>query len=88
MKNGFQTLLVYKIHILMYINFAIIFKLIFFHALIFFHSNILESVEKNNELINISELTWNTEFADVILEAIKEVNHNVSNINVQLDTGI
>lgn len=51
-------------------------------------SNILESFKKNEESISISELRWNTEFADVILKAIKEVNHNVNNINLQLDTGI
>ncbi|XP_024869951.1 glucose dehydrogenase [FAD, quinone]-like isoform X1 [Temnothorax curvispinosus] len=46
-----------------------------------------ESVAKNDESISISELRWNTDFADIILEAIKELNHNVSNINLQLDTG-
>lgn len=53
----------------------------------FFSILILESIMKN-ELISISELRWNTDFADVILRAIKELNHNVGNMNLQLDAGI
>lgn len=54
----------------------------------FIYMNILESIAKNDELISISELRWNTDFADVILKAIKELNCNVSNMTLQLDTGI
>jgi len=43
---------------------------------------------KNDELISISEIKWTTDFADVILKAIKELNHNISNINSQLGIGI
>ncbi|KAG5330268.1 DHGL dehydrogenase, partial [Acromyrmex charruanus] len=46
-----------------------------------------ESVAKNDESISISDLRWTTDFADVILNAVKELNHNISNINLQLDTG-
>jgi len=62
---------------------------IFIYTLIFFiYMNIIESVAKNDESISISDLRWTTDFADVILNAIKELNHNISNINLQLDIGI
>ncbi|KAG5318565.1 DHGL dehydrogenase, partial [Pseudoatta argentina] len=47
-----------------------------------------ELVAKNDESISISDLRWTTDFADVILNAVKDLNHNISNINLQLDTGI
>lgn len=48
---------------------------------------VLESITKNDESIRISELRWTTDFADIILKAIKELNYNLSDINLQLDTG-
>lgn len=50
--------------------------------------NIIETVAKNGESISISDLRWTTDFADVILNALKELNYNISNINLQLDIGI
>ncbi|EGI63010.1 Glucose dehydrogenase [Acromyrmex echinatior] len=46
-----------------------------------------KSVAKNDESISINDLRWTTDFADVILNAVKELNHNISNINLQLDIG-
>ncbi|XP_018303610.1 glucose dehydrogenase [FAD, quinone] [Mycetomoellerius zeteki] len=46
-----------------------------------------ETVAKNGESISISDLRWTTDFADVILNALKELNYNISNINLQLDIG-
>ncbi|KAL0122268.1 hypothetical protein PUN28_007183 [Cardiocondyla obscurior] len=42
---------------------------------------------KTDESISISKLKWNTDFADIFLEAIKESNHNISDLNLQLNTG-
>ncbi|XP_011688335.1 PREDICTED: glucose dehydrogenase [FAD, quinone]-like isoform X2 [Wasmannia auropunctata] len=49
--------------------------------------NFIESVANNDEEINISEMRWTTGFADIFLKAIKELNHNISNINSHLDKG-
>lgn len=38
--------------------------------------------------MSISELRWSSDFADVFLEAIKELYHDVGDMNLQLDTGI
>lgn len=48
-----------------------------------------ESLAESDESIAISELRWNSDFADIILKAIRELNYNVSNINSELySTGI
>ncbi|KAH0954233.1 hypothetical protein HN011_002576 [Eciton burchellii] len=47
----------------------------------------IESIAENDESMSISELRWNSNFADIILKAIKELNHNVSNINSELNIG-
>lgn len=80
MKNGFQILLVY-------IRFT--YNKLGFKCLKFFtyFTDVLESIAKNDESISISELRWTTDFADIILKAIKELNYNLSDINLQLDTG-
>lgn len=48
----------------------------------------LEAAAKNDDLMSISELRWNSIFADIILEALKELKHDVGNMNSQLSTGI
>lgn len=49
---------------------------------------ILEFTTKTDKSVSISELRWNSEFADIILEAIRELNHNVTDLNSQMATGI
>ncbi|XP_012235578.1 glucose dehydrogenase [FAD, quinone]-like [Linepithema humile] len=46
-----------------------------------------EAVAKNDDSVSISELRWNSMFADIILEALRELKHDVGNINLQLSTG-
>lgn len=48
----------------------------------------LESVSEGNGSVPISDLNWNSNLADVILNALKELHHDVSNINSHLNTGI
>jgi len=48
----------------------------------------LDTVAKSDDSASISELRWNSTFADIILEALRELKHNVGNINSQLSTGI
>jgi len=48
----------------------------------------LEAVAKNDDVVSVSELRWNSMFADIILEALRELKHDVGNINSQLSTGI
>lgn len=48
----------------------------------------LEAVAKNDDSVSISELRWNSTFADIILEALRELKHDVGNMNLQLSTGI
>ncbi|XP_020294039.1 glucose dehydrogenase [FAD, quinone]-like isoform X2 [Pseudomyrmex gracilis] len=49
--------------------------------------NFTEFTAKTDKTVSISDLRWNSEFADIILEAIKELNHNVTNLNSQMATG-
>lgn len=48
----------------------------------------VESVAENNKLVSIGKLGWSSDFADVFLEAVKELNHDIGDMNLQLDTGI
>ncbi|XP_011342593.1 glucose dehydrogenase [FAD, quinone] isoform X2 [Ooceraea biroi] len=47
----------------------------------------IESVAENDESVSISELRWNSDLADIILKALKELNYNVGDMNSELDTG-
>ncbi|XP_029172703.1 glucose dehydrogenase [FAD, quinone]-like [Nylanderia fulva] len=47
----------------------------------------MESTAENDKLVSINELRWNSDFADIFLKAVKELNHNIGNMNLQLDTG-
>ncbi|XP_072767522.1 glucose dehydrogenase [FAD, quinone] [Anoplolepis gracilipes] len=47
----------------------------------------MESIVENNKLVSIDELRWSSDFADVFLKAVKELNHNIGDMNLQLDTG-
>lgn len=38
--------------------------------------------------MNISELRWNSNFADIFLKAIKELYIDIGDMNSRLDTGI
>ncbi|XP_029671700.1 glucose dehydrogenase [FAD, quinone]-like [Formica exsecta] len=47
----------------------------------------MESVAENNKLVSIGELRWSSDFADVFLKAVKELNHDIGDMNLRLDTG-
>ncbi|XP_014477968.1 PREDICTED: glucose dehydrogenase [FAD, quinone]-like [Dinoponera quadriceps] len=47
----------------------------------------LQIVAENNDSVSISELKWQSDFANVILEALKELSHDVGDMNTKLDTG-
>ncbi|XP_011140802.2 glucose dehydrogenase [FAD, quinone] isoform X2 [Harpegnathos saltator] len=42
---------------------------------------------ENNDSVSTSELRWQSDFANVILEAIKELNYDIGNMNKKLTTG-
>lgn len=45
-----------------------------------------ELVPENDVFVSISKLKWNSYFADIIMEAVQELNHDVDDINLQLNT--
>ncbi|XP_011260567.1 glucose dehydrogenase [FAD, quinone] isoform X1 [Camponotus floridanus] len=47
----------------------------------------MESIAKINKLVSINELRWSSDFADIFLEAIKELYHDIGDMNLRLDTG-
>ncbi|XP_032666373.1 glucose dehydrogenase [FAD, quinone]-like isoform X2 [Odontomachus brunneus] len=47
----------------------------------------LQTIAEHNDSISTSELRWHSNFADVVLEAIKELNHDVGDMNTKLDIG-
>ncbi|XP_036145891.1 glucose dehydrogenase [FAD, quinone] isoform X2 [Monomorium pharaonis] len=46
-----------------------------------------EMAAQNDKSISISDLRWTTDFANIMLKAVEELNHNVSNTNLYLDIG-
>lgn len=47
-----------------------------------------EIVAENNGSISTSELRWQSDFANMTLEALKELHHDVGDMNIKLDIGI
>lgn len=47
----------------------------------------LESIAENNKSVVTSELRWNSNFADITLQAISELNHDIGDMNSKLNTG-
>lgn len=63
------------------------FNIILTSILKFFICVCSEVIAENNGTVSTSELRWQSDFANVILDALRELNHDVGDMNTKLDIG-